>query len=134
MHSLDRGIAVFVVLAAAGCAGTNYATNDFNGIDPVMWQSVTTGSTFRIVDKPRENRLLVASDRGMNLQNGIASPAPIATDTSPASYESATIEWLKTTGRTCTTRSTHLIAESQYEVRYTCEGPFPAAPAKPAPW
>jgi len=134
MHSLDRGIAGLVLLATAGCAGTNYATNDFNGIEPVMWQSATSGSTFRIVDKPQERRLLIAREPGMNLQDGTGSPALLATDTSPASYESATIEWLKTTGRTCTTKSNFSIAESQHEVRYSCEGPFPAAPAKPAPW
>lgn len=134
MHSLHRGIAGLVLLAAAGCAGTNYATNDFNGIDPVAWQSVASGSTFRIADKPQENRLLIARDPGMNLQDGVANPAPIAADTSPGSYESAAIEWLKTTGRTCTTKSTFSVAESQYEIRYSCEGPFPAAPAKPSPW
>ncbi len=135
MHSFCRGIAGLVLLATAGCAGANYAMNDFNGIDPVAWQSPMSGSTFLIFDKPQEARLLIARNSGeTNLQDGIANPAPIATDTSPASYESATIEWLKTTGRTCMTKSTFLIAEFQYEIRYLCEGPFPAAPAKPAPW
>ncbi len=135
MHSLCRGIAGLVLLATAGCAGANYATNDFNGIDPVAWQSPMSGLTFLIFDKPQESRLLIAKDPGeTNLQDGIANPAPIATDTSPTSYESATIEWLKTTGRTCMTKSTFLNAEFEYEVRYSCEGPFPAAPAKPATW
>jgi len=84
MHSFCRGIAGLVLLATAGCAGANYAMNDFNGIDPVAWQSPMSGSTFLIFDKPQEARLLIARNSGeTNLQDGIANPAPIATDTSP---------------------------------------------------
>ncbi len=135
MHSRYHGIAGVVLLAAAGCSSINYATNDFKGIHPVTWQSATSGLTFRIFDKPLENRLLIARDsQEINPQQSTASPTAIATETSPAWYENAAIEWLQTTGRTCTTKSTFLIVAAQYEVRYLCQGPFPAAPVKPAPW
>ena len=135
MHWLYRGTASFVLFATAGCAGANFTRKDFNGIDSITWESSTSGLTFQIIDKPQENRLLIARDsQEMSPRANSASPLPIITDTSPASYESAAIEWLKSNGRTCTTKSTFIIAESLHEIRYSCEGPFPSAPSKPAPW
>lgn len=135
MHLLNRGIAISVLLATAGCAGANYAMQNYSGIEPVTWRSTTVNSTFRIFDKPKENRLMITLGFGEATMQGVGSGLTLgAADTHTPSilYQDAAIEWLKTTGRTCTATNTFLVIEPQYEVRYSCAAPTPAVTPKNA--
>ena len=133
MQSLNRGIAISILLVTAGCAGANYAMQNYSGIDPVTWRSATVGSTFRIFDKPKENRLMITLGFGEATMQGVGSGLTLgAADTRTPSilYQDAAIEWLKATGRVCTATNTFLVIEPQYEVRYSCATPVPAVTPK----
>lgn len=135
MLSVKRGIVVSMLLATAGCAGANYAMQNYSGIDPITWRSATVGSTFRIFDKPKENRLMITLGIGEAAMQGVGSGLTLgAADTRTPSilYQDAALEWLKTTGRTCTATNTFLVLEPQYEVRYNCAPAAPKVGQQPA--
>jgi hypothetical protein len=98
-----------------------------------------TGSSFRIFDKPAENRLMITSSIGDALGSGAVQGATfgaIRPSSAAVVFRDAAEEYLASTGRTCTTRDTTLIIDPQYEVRYECsaasEPPIPALKANPA--
>jgi hypothetical protein len=109
--------------ALAGCAGASYAMKNYSGIDPVSWTSPTTKTTFRVFDKPTENRMMITLGFGGAAAQGIGQGLTLgAADTrTPAIvYQDAAIEWLKSQGRSCTATSAFVVIEPQYEIRYTC--------------
>lgn len=110
----------------AGCAGAQYAMSNYKGVKVETFKS-TTGRTFRIFDKPTENRLMITPTVGGALGHGAAKGLTFgASGASPAViYRDGAAEYLAAAGRSCTIKDTTLIADPQYEVRYDCA----AAPA-----
>jgi hypothetical protein len=129
MSKLTLG-AVALALLLTGCAGAQYAMQNYSGIDPISWASPTTRKSYRIFDKPAEKRLMITLSIGGAAAQGAGSGFTwglVDTRTPEAVYQDAAIEWLATTGRKCKAEHTSLVLEPQYEVRYVCDEPLPLA-------
>lgn len=106
-----------------GCAGMDYAMKNYSGVKVETWISPTTKKTFRIFDKPTENRMMITLGFGDASAQGIGQGLTLGiadTRTPEGVYQDAAIEWLALRGRACTATSTFLVVEPQYEVRYAC--------------
>ncbi|UPT53393.1 hypothetical protein [Synechococcus phage Ssp-JY39] len=106
----------------SGCAGANYAMEHYSGV-PIQQFKASSGATYRIFDKPAENRLMITSSIGDALGSGAVQGMTLGAvrPTSAAVvFRDAAEEYLASTGRKCTTRDTTLVIDSQYEVRYEC--------------
>lgn len=106
-----------------GCAGANYAIENYTGVNPVSWKSPTSQKNYRFFDKPAENRLMVTLGFGDAAAQGFGQGITLGaadTRTPEIVYQDAAIEWLKSTGRNCVATNTFLVIEPQYEVRYNC--------------
>ena len=115
--------AVSLPLILIGCAGMDYAMKNYSGVKVESWVSPTTKKTFRIFDKPTENRMMITLGFGDASAQGIGQGLTLGvadTRTPGGVYQDAAIEWLALRGRACTATSTFLVIEPQYEVRYTC--------------
>jgi hypothetical protein len=147
------GISCIVIAAAtlAGCQGVKYAMDNYKGVDiqhfvvmPADGQRFvksTTGgpdvdraTTWRIFDKPPENRLMITPSLSAAMAGGAASGLTFGAAEGvdgPAVFRDAAQRYLDSTGRTCTTTTVDLIMKPQYEVRYECQvaGTVPSAPA-----
>lgn len=101
----------------------NYAMTNYSGV-PIENFSSSTGSSFRIFDKPKENRLMITSSISAALGGGAVRGATfgaVNTLNSEVVYRQAAEEYLKSGGRNCTLTSISFIIDTQYEVRYNCE-------------
>ncbi len=130
MNKLTLGAAALVLLLT-GCAGAQYAMQNYSGIDPISWASPTTHKAYRIFDKPAESRLMITLSLGGAAVQGAGAGFTWGladTRTPEVVYQDAAIEWLATTGRKCTATNASLILEPQYEIRYACEPASKAAP------
>ncbi|RCS24951.1 hypothetical protein DUT91_05760 [Phyllobacterium salinisoli] len=115
-------IAVPVVAALAGCAGINYVSQKYAGQPSVEYRA-KDGTTYRIVDNRREERLMIgpsisssATDgfiKGLSLGSGIGATPPVVS-------RDAAEEYLASTGRKCESRDITLVVDPYYEVRYSC--------------
>ncbi len=124
-------IAVTVCAALSGCAGMNYVLDNYKGVEVQSFKS-NTGKTFRIFDKPGENRLMITPSIGDSAGSGFVKGATLGTVNPGASavvYRDAAEEFLRSTGRSCRAQDTTLIIDPQYEVRYICDG----MAARPSP-
>ncbi|MGK8640342.1 hypothetical protein [Brucella anthropi] len=119
-----RGIyAVGVALALTGCAGVNYAMTHYSGV-PVKSFTASTGSDYRIYDKPTENRLMITPSIAASMGGGAIKGATFGAynpSNSEVVYRDAAEEYLKSTGRSCSVRDITLVLEPQYEARYECK-------------
>lgn len=104
------------MLLLSGCAGFNYAINNYDGV-PV--QSFTySEQEFRVFDKPQENRLMItptvdaAFAQGATF-GGLKTPETV--------YQQATLAFLEATGRDCDLKTFALIVSPQWEAFYECE-------------
>ncbi|POO54408.1 hypothetical protein CPJ18_02625 [Agrobacterium rosae] len=130
MNRMTVGVAALAFLLT-GCAGAQYAMQNYSGITPISWASPTTRKAYRIFDKPAENRLMITLSIGGAAVQGAGAGFTWGladTRTPEVVYQDAAIEWLATTGRKCTATNASLILEPQYEIRYACEAVV-AAPA-----
>lgn len=133
-----RNIALIscISLTLSGCAGMNYAMDNYSGVAPVDF--VSRGEEYRIFDKPNEQRMMVTPSlersAGIGLVRGFtfgiagnAIPKPF--------FENAVSDYLASTGRQCAIKDGFEIIEPQWEFRYSCALDVPPvipALAKPA--
>lgn len=128
-----KHLAVGCALLVSGCAGVDYAMKNYGGV-PIETFRASTGSQFRIFDKPSEHRMMItpsiaASVRGgavSGLTFGVANPANVE-----VVFRDAAEEYLASTGRRCRSRDITKIVDPQYEIRYECEPAEPVAAAIP---
>lgn len=127
-----KQLAVVVVCAAlAGCAGAQYALDHYGKVKPVAFRSPSSGTGYRIYDKPTEGRLMITPTIGASFGGGAVKGATFGAVNvlnSEAAYRMAAEEFTKSTGRTCRADSISLVIEPQYEVRYSCEATAPQSP------
>lgn len=122
-------IGMYAVLS--GCAGAQYAIDNYGKVKPVSFRSPSSGSGYRIYDKPEEGRLMITPTIGASFGGGAIKGATLGAVNvlnSEAAYRMAAEEFTKSTGRTCRAESISLVIDPQYEVRYSCE---PTAPQSP---
>lgn len=112
---------VATVALLAGCAGMNYALEHYRNV-PVQHFTASSGSSFRVYDKPAENRLMIAASIGSAMGGGLARGATFgaAGGSSAVVFRDASEEYLRSTGRDCRAADIALVVEPQYEVRYDC--------------
>lgn len=143
-----RVLAVVLVPFLGGCgAGVDYVIQNYRGtplvkheilpadgkryVDDGSGNVVDRAKTFRIFDKPAENRLMITPSLGDAVGIGAVRGLTLMDSDSPiVVYKDAAVDWLRTTGRTCTVVDAYLIIPPQYEVKYSCE---PAVSAAAAP-
>ena len=106
----------------SGCAGANYAMEHYSGV-PIQQFKASNGATYRIFDKPAENRLMITSSLAAAFGSGAVQGATfgaIQPTSAAVVFRDAAEQYLVSTGRTCVTRDTTLVIDPQYEVRYDC--------------
>lgn len=142
-----RVLAVALLPFLAGCgAGVDYVIQNYSGtplvkheilpadgkryVDDGSGNVVDRAKTFRIFDKPAENRLMITPSMGDAIAMGAVQGLTLADSDSPIIiYKDAAVDWLKTTGRRCAIVDAYLIIKPQYEVKYSCEPVVSAAAA-----
>lgn len=140
-------IAAVFAVALGGCQGVEYAMNEYQGVPVTHFVDKPTSgrmvdeegrpiaTTYRIFDKPEQNKLMitpsVGDSMGMGAMKGLTFGA--GGNASPAALQAAAMKWLQSKGRTCTATQTILVVEPQYEVKYICGATPPAATAPPKP-
>jgi hypothetical protein len=128
-----RTIAIAVLcVALSGCASVNYIMKEYDGV-PVK-EVRMPDDTYRIFDKPAENKLMVTSSLGSAAGQGFVKGLTLgAAPTEPPKplYEAAALQFLTESGRPgCRILNSYLLAQPQWEVKYDCA---PAAPPTPPP-
>lgn len=119
-----KQILAVVILGAAlgGCAGANYAMQNYNGV-PVQ-RVETAGDNWRIFDKPDEGRMMVTSSIGAAMAQGLGQGLLFnAVDNTPPEpqFRQAARAYLDSTGReACQITDAYLIVRPQFEVTYDC--------------
>jgi hypothetical protein len=108
-------------IAAGGCAGLNHAM-EYSDVDVVAFES--DGETWRIFDKPNENRLMLTPSIGRALREGVAEGATfgLADPGAPKRQLQGVVEsWLaaKHTGK-CEVVDGAMIIDPQWEFKYRC--------------
>ncbi|MDV7145920.1 hypothetical protein R3X27_24860 [Tropicimonas sp. TH_r6] len=124
MQGLKAGVVFAVLVAVTGCSGLDYAVSNYSKVKPV--QFTYAGNTFRVYDRPDENRLMITpqvGDRsGANALKGAAQGAAGGLAGSEGTYRSASDAYFSGTGRQCEVNRIERIVEPQWEVFYTCRG------------
>jgi hypothetical protein len=117
---------LFCVAALAGllsgCAGLNYAMENYKGVEVqnVEYQ----GHPWRVFDKPAENRMMVTPSIGRAMGLGAVSGITLGAaspDLPKPEIQGAAEAWLIKTGRTCQITDGYVIANPQWEFKYTCQ-------------
>lgn len=107
-----------------GCAGASYAVQNYKGISPNSFQDPSTGRTFRVFDKPTENRMMITASFADAAKQGALKGITLGgadSRTPEIVYQNAAINYLKSVGRTCSATNTFVVMEPQYEVQYSCQ-------------
>jgi len=109
-------------VATSGCASFSYITQAYNGV-PVQ-QVSTQYDTFRVFDKPTENRMMITSSLASAAAQGFTGGLllnPTATASPKPIFEEAALAYLKQTGRNCKIMDGYLLVNPQWEFKYSCE-------------
>lgn len=115
-------VALSASLMLAGCAGMD-AAMQYDGVNPVHFQSPPDGDTWRIFDKPNEGRLMVTPTLGEAMGEGFLSGLTLGaadTDIPKPEYQAAVAAWLAHTGRHCTILDGYKLIRPQWEFKYRC--------------
>lgn len=120
-------------LALTGCGGgVQYAMQEYTGVEVKPWD-VPGEDTYRVFDKPAANKLMITPSIGKAMGAGAAQgltfggadamdmigPKPM--------FEKAALGYLANTGRTCRIVDGYIVARPQWEFKYDCSIPPPAA-------
>ena len=113
---------ILVAATGAGCATVQYISRNYADV-PVT--NVTTAyDDFRVYDKPGEGRMMITSSLGSAIGQGViggltynpaigATPKPV--------FQEAVEKYLASAGRRCAVTDGYLLAQPQWEFRYTCD-------------
>lgn len=114
--------ALVLVLALSGCAGMNYAMENYTGVPVTPFKY--GGDTYRVFDKPNEDRLMITPSAGKaasvgavkGITLGLSGPMTVEAD-----YRKVTQAYLDSTGRKCTILKGSLVVQPQWEFDYQCK-------------
>ena len=115
-------LVISLAFAMSGCANVSYIVDNYRGVE--IQEIATQYDTFRVFDKPAENRLMITSSIGSALGQGLAGGAilnPTAFATPEPVFHEAVEKFLAQSGRQCTTQTGNLLATPQWEFRYSCD-------------
>jgi hypothetical protein len=123
----------------AGCGGgVQYAMKEYTGVEVKSFE-VVDEDTYRVFDKPAENKLMITPSIGKAMGAGAAQgltfggadamdmigPKPM--------FEKAALGYLASTGRTCRIIDGYIVAKPQWEFKYDCSVLVVAPPPVIAP-
>ncbi len=112
-----------MVAALAGCGGINYAMEHYSGVD--VQQFASGGTTYRIFDKPDENRLMITPTLGNAAAAGAIQGGTLGISGSPlgpqGEYRLASQAFLDARRQGCKVTDGSKILHPQYEFFYACE-------------
>jgi hypothetical protein len=114
-------VASAIGVATGGCASVNYITQGYGDV-PIN-EVTTQYDTFRIFDKPSDNRMMVTSSLASAMGQGFAGGLlfnPTLTANPKPVFEEAAQAYLKKTGRTCQITDGYLLIQPQWEFKYNC--------------
>lgn len=103
------------ILVISGCSGMQYAIDNYKGVEVVRHNY--QGQTFRIFDKPEENRLMITPTIGQSAARGATFGAA---STPEIYFQNAGQTFLTEAGRNCEVGDPKIVAPPQYEIFYTC--------------
>lgn len=121
---MKKYAAIAAVCALAGCAGINYAMENYSGV-PVQRISHDDRG-WRVYDKPQEGRLMITPSLGDSAGAGAATGLTLGLATSPYVYESTfkpTVQAYlaqKHGNGACRITSADLVVKPQFEFFYEC--------------
>jgi len=114
----------------SGCAGVNYAVEQYSGVQ--VEHVAMPDDTYRIYDKPAENKMMVTSSLGAAMGQGMGQGLLLNTvDNTPPKprFDAAALQYLENTGRPgCRVVDSYLIVKPQFEVKYDCRPQVAEAP------
>jgi hypothetical protein len=122
------GVVCAAGLLLGGCAGMSYALEHYSGVEVIGVEM--PDDTYRVFDKPAENRMMVTSSVAAALGQGAGRGLTLgAANTTPPKprFQAAAEKHLADTGRTCRITDGYLIIEPQFEFRYDCTPVAPPA-------
>lgn len=106
----------------SGCANINYIMDNYSGVE--LKEVATQYDTFRVFDKPTENRLMITSSIASSVGQGVVGGAlfnpAIAASPEPVFHEAVEL-YLAQSGRKCEVQPGVLLAQPQWEFRYSCD-------------
>ena len=127
---MQKIIALFLSLGCFGCAGINYAAQQYSGVR--VEEVAMPDDTYRIFDKPAENRMMVTSSLAAAMGQGLGAGLLLnAIDNTPPKprFDAAALQYLENTGRPgCRVVDLYLLVKPQFEVKYDCAPQASAAP------
>lgn len=124
------GFAVLASVCLSGCAGLSYVIENYSGITP---EPVSMpDDTYRVYDKPHENRMMITSSLGSSAAQGVGRGITFGlADTTPPEprFEAAANQYLALKGRSeCKATSATLLVTPQFEVKYRCDPQLKSPP------
>ena len=113
---------IVAVIGLSGCAGINYAIENYSDVDVKQFSYQET--TFRIFDKPEENRLMITPNLGdtiggsavQGLTLGLSGPM----GGPEGSFQAVTQAYLDQQGNGCKVTNGALVVQPQWEFFYEC--------------
>lgn len=117
-----RELSVLLAISLTGCAGMDYAMKNYTGVPITRFKY--DNDTYRIFDKPAENRLMITSSLGAaagagavkGFTLGLSGPMTVESD-----FRRATKAYLDSTDRRCTILEGSLVVQPQWEFTYRCD-------------
>lgn len=110
------------VIALTGCAGLEYATENYTGV--AIQQHAYDDDTWRIFDKPNEERLMITPSIGAAMGAGMIQGLTYGLSGNMSgpqgAFRMAAASYLNSTGRDCQILDGSLIVDTQYEFFYDC--------------
>lgn len=117
-----RAIWGAAILLLAGCGGMSYAIEHYSGIKPVSFN--TAGKTYRVYDKPNENRLMITPSLADAAAAGAIQGATFGLSGNPlgpqGEFRMASQAFLNARSGNCQVLDGSLVVHPQYEFFYAC--------------
>lgn len=127
--------AIACALVMAGCGGgAQYAMKEYTGVE-VKSFDVPDEDTYRVFDKPAENKLMITPSLSKAMGAGFAQGATFGGADAmdmigpKPMFEKAALGYFASTRRTCRIVDGYIVAKPQWEFKYHCTVPVPQQPA-----
>lgn len=115
-------LGVTAALSLAACGGLNYAMTNYSGVE--VQRFAVSGTTYRIFDKPEENRLMITPTIGDAAAAGAIQGGTLGLSGDPlgpqSEFRAAAQAFLSARSRGCTISDGAKVVAAQYEFFYTC--------------
>ncbi len=122
MRLIEAVCLLLVGATGAGCATVQYISRNYADV-PVATVE-TPYDNFRVYDRPGDGRMMITSSFGSAIGQGVVAGLTYnsAIGATPKYvFQEGVEKYLAGTGRRCSVTDGYLLAQPQWEFRYTCE-------------